>query len=665
MPFDVAGARKAGYSETEIADFVAKESKFDIVSARKAGYSDAELLDFMSKKPSSQVDQIPTADPRFQVTQQAAPKAKPSLADQAIGVGEAALTTVTGMTGGALGMAGGTVKGLAGAVMDGTFGTQTGVRSAEKAAADGAAALTYMPRTELGQERAQQVGDAMQALLPAAPLTAEMGAIAAATGQAARGVRDVSSAGVQRIRSAAPAVADRVERVLRRNPDPATPGTRGSAGSAGTDMATMRTQAADNLPVPIALTEGQATRSPDQLRFEVETSKGSQGAALRERAADTNERFQKNFDAMVDMTGAEVVELIDVGKSVERTIVREAARDKAEIRVAYTRADKSGETAAPVALDSLVEHLNESAPDAATAPLLTVARSRALQLGIAAEGPDGQLVSIPTTIKNAERMRQAIGRATDFEATNIRQSAIIKGLIDTSTENMGGELYRSARRLRENFAKKYEDRAAVSSLIGRKRGTADRQVALEDVFSEVMLKGSREDLSYVRRVLQTGGNEGKQSWRDLQGATANWLKDEALKNVATDQRGNRIVSAAQLDRAVRQLEQGGKMDFIFGKQGAQMVRDLNDLAKVTMTTPPGVNNTSNTASVLIAALSEAGVTGSMTGLPVPILSALRLASVQVKNRRIQKRVEQALSNRSNRAGRRPPAPSAPGNQTIH
>jgi hypothetical protein len=44
MAFDVEGARKAGYSDSEITDFLGRENKFDVNAARKAGYSDSELL---------------------------------------------------------------------------------------------------------------------------------------------------------------------------------------------------------------------------------------------------------------------------------------------------------------------------------------------------------------------------------------------------------------------------------------------------------------------------------------------------------------------------------------------------------------------------------------------------------------------------------------------
>jgi hypothetical protein len=44
MPFDVEGARKAGYSDAEIVDHLAGERKFNAAGARQSGYSDAEIL---------------------------------------------------------------------------------------------------------------------------------------------------------------------------------------------------------------------------------------------------------------------------------------------------------------------------------------------------------------------------------------------------------------------------------------------------------------------------------------------------------------------------------------------------------------------------------------------------------------------------------------------
>jgi hypothetical protein len=48
MAFDVNAARKAGYSEVEIAEYLGQQNKFDAAGAIKAGYNPAELIDYLS-----------------------------------------------------------------------------------------------------------------------------------------------------------------------------------------------------------------------------------------------------------------------------------------------------------------------------------------------------------------------------------------------------------------------------------------------------------------------------------------------------------------------------------------------------------------------------------------------------------------------------------------
>ena len=680
MAFDVKGARAAGYTEVEIADHLAKESGFDIAGARKAGYSDNEIIGHLTA-PKSAADLVPGGG--LAGDRNVGKPDNRTLGEKAIGTGEAALSLATGATGGAVGTVAGAVKGLAGAVMDGTFGTQAGVRQVEQAAGEGASALTYQPRTESGQEQAAAAGEALAAALPATALTAEMGAAGQAVRGASAAARDLSSgttaragaaatAGLERLRSAAPAIADRVQRTLGRNPEPPrpTPGTRGSMGAAGTDMATQRRMVADD--VGIDLTLGQATRDQQQLRFEQETAKSESGARLRDRYSDQNERVLKHFDNLVDQTGKESADKAATGRSVDEGLRAGLDYDKGRVRVAYRQAESSAEGAAPVTLDAAVQFLNESAPDAEVSKLLGAARRHAIKLGAAVEDEAGNLIAQPTTVKNAELLRRAIGNATDFEPTNIRNSAILKGAIDAATEPAIGPLYRQARRLRENLAKKYEDRGVVASLLNNKKGMADRKVAIADVFEHSILNASRESVGAVRRALTHGVDApaeirelGQRAWKDLQGQTMEWIKDQAFANTATDQRGNVILSVPKLDKAIKRLDADGRLQTIFGKQGAAHLRDLNDLAKVIYTTPPGAVNTSNTASVLLAAFAEAGVTGSMTGLPVPVLSTLRVLSKQVKNRQLQKRIEQALTHGRATVPTNPPPSARPAGATLH
>lgn len=48
MAFDIDGARKAGYSDTEIANHLSEGRGFDTGAARNAGYSDTEIVDYLS-----------------------------------------------------------------------------------------------------------------------------------------------------------------------------------------------------------------------------------------------------------------------------------------------------------------------------------------------------------------------------------------------------------------------------------------------------------------------------------------------------------------------------------------------------------------------------------------------------------------------------------------
>lgn len=619
------------------------------------------------KNPVSGVNAIPEAIPganawlSAQPTQ--SPTAEPGLIDKLVGAGETGLTLATGATSGALGTLGGAIGGLAGALATGQLGTQEGAQNIEQAAAQGGQALTFAPRTQSGQEQVGAVGETLNAALPALPLTAELGALGRGANAAGTAVSDVARAAVpntvDRIRALSPAIADRVQRTLSRNPAPEAQAGGGSVGAQGADVAAQRLQTAEGLPVPIQLTKGQASREQVQTSFEKETAKGPSGERLRQRQAEQNVQVPQNFDAYIDQTGAQAYGDTAVGKSVTDAIRTKAARDKTEIRTAYQKALKSPEAENPIVLDDAISFLNENAPNEAVSPLLVAARKKAVQLGIAAED-NGQLVPIETNVKNAELYRRAIGEATDYEPTNIRNATILKGSIDSATEPVAGPLFRDARRKRELYARQYEDRAVISKLLNNKRGTGDRQVALEDIFNTSVLNGTRDDVGHLRRVLLASDEStppaikqaGQQAWSDVQGQLLNYLKEESLKNVATDNSGNPIFSAAQLNKNIRKLDQDGKLQFVLGKKGAENVRDLNEISKLIFTAPPGSVNTSGTAATLLAAISESGLSGAITGLPVPILTTAKFLAGRAKEYKLQKRITEALE-KQNRNQQRP------------
>lgn len=686
--FDVEGARKAGYTDAEIAAFLSDRDGFDLKGAKSAGYSDGEVIAHLAARPVAAP--IPGQEGEAARVEAARARPAPTLADRAIGTGEAALTTVTGATGGALGMIGGTLKGLAEQILSGQFGTPDAARAVEQAAASGAQALTYAPRTQQGQEQAQAVGEALQQIVPVAavlpglpPASVRPAGPAGVVARAGvEGVaRDVAGQPGAAVAARAIDTATRVADLAKtqattlprraldrlRKPEEPTPGTMGSVGAAGTDMATQRRALAESLPVPMRLTRGQASRDPAQLKFETEAAKmPEQGGALRERMVEQNGQILANFDTWIDQTGAQAPTLRAVGQAVDSALVKQAKADKQTIRTAFNAAERAGELEAPITLQTLVQHLNDAAPEATTAPLLNTARNVAIKLGVAVDD-GGTLVPQPVQLKTAERFRQAVNRNVDTEPTNIRQATIMKGLVDEATDGLGGNLYRQARALRRRYAQNYEDRAAVANLLSTKRGTADRRVALEDVFDSTIMRGSLDDVRNVRRVLQRSGAEGQQAWRELQGATVRSIKDRAFGNTATDSAGRPVVSADKLVRAVRELDADGRLEFIFGKQGAQQMRDIGDLSQVVRTVPPeAFVNTSNTAATFIAAMLDTGFT-AMSGTPAPVLTAWRLIRQNVKDRALRQRIDDALGQTPKKApNNKPGIPQrAPSGDPLH
>jgi len=757
----------------------------------------------------------------FQQQQAPAPK-EPGIGEQLIGAGETALTLATGATGGAVGTVGGALGGLAQQILSGQFGTPEAVKAVEQAAAQGAQALTYQPRTQAGQEQVQAVGKFLgEALPPIIPQVAGLGALSQATRQAmpaiqatgqrgaaaatqaagragqaiARPIQAATTAVRETLGIEAPVVAprpaqvppaavapmvqsktsvlfddwvqksreqnpqtkdvfsnisqraqaapdvdfelrmvrtsdaiptqlgddylnassmntaqkiatsksildiDRVEdvlpirldenmRVIDGNhrhaaavlnkdeyiqalvpigkgsgkvvnleaikqgatipsaPTPTTVGARVAAGAAATPEALQRVTTAEGLRVPVTLTKGAAAREAEQLAFEKEQMKGEFGAPLRSRAEENNLQILQNFDAAIDATGAEAAFAgpSATGSAVVNALTSGYAAAKNKVRVAYKAAENAGELEVPVTHSPLAQFINDSTPEATVAPILSVAKDKGIQLGLLIDNGDGTVSAAPGSLKNSELLRRSISNATGIDPTNQLFGGKLKALLDADTEGLGGDLYKQARALRTEQARKFENRAVVARLIKNRKGMDDPQVAIDQVFQKSIMGGSPEEITFLKRVLLTSGKDGQQAWKELKAATMQHIRDQATSGVGTDSSGRPLVSPAKLNQVVSQLDKNGRLDVMFGKQEAQLLRDLNEVVKYVTTVPPGtLVNSSGTAGTLMAAMAEAGATGAITGLPLPIVTGIKQIIKMRKEGRTKARINDALN----------------------
>lgn len=542
-----------------------------------------------------------------------------SLMDKAKGYGEAALSLGSGVVGGLAG----NVAGLARGLHPSNYGTREGGEEAKGRAAEVAHSLTYQPRTEQGQSTLQDIGNLLSAsklegLGPmAGPGTVALSEVAPQVSGMVRG-------GVNRLRD------------VTRAKEPQMVGV----GSALADVEQGRIVRAESLPVPIKLTKGQSARAYEQQQFEREVSKDSRsGGPLRERFAEQNDAILKNFDAWVDQTGAEAGSLRATGQAVTDAIAKKAQKAKGEINAAYEKAREAGAMSELVDPAPLMKYVIEHEPEAVNAGVITALGAKVKSLS-SGGGKDifGQQKPKGISVNDLEEVRKMVGALSQKDATNAHFGKEIRQMIDSLTENAGGPEYRKARALRAGYANEFENVGVIDKMLSTKPGTKDRAVAYEDVFKHSILSGSLDDVRAVRKTLQTAGAEGEQAWKELQGATIQHMKDEVTKSVALDIRGNPIVSPARLDRLVKELDKDGKLDFIFGKKGAQQVRDVNDLAKDVYTSPPGSVNHSNTSSALLNALGSI----AMGRLPTAAGYAVNALKGMRETRLIENKVRASL-----------------------
>ena len=608
----------------------------------------------------AQAYQLAKSDETTAVTQQqiVRPPQEPSIGQQLVGAGETALTLGTGAIGGTLGMLAGTGAGLAQQILSGQFGTPEAANAVEQAAAKGAQALTYQPRTQAGQEQVQAVGQVLSNVLPPVlPMIASPGMAMQATRNAAPIMQATAQRGAGAAQQAAMATGQAIARPVQAATTavretlgmevPAAPvtatGARTAAGAAATPEALQRTTTAEGLPVPVTLTRGAATRDAQQLAFEKEQIKSDLGGPLRQRAEENNLQALQNFDALVDMTDAQLADLSATGGAVVKSLTEGLTAAKNRTRAAYKAAENAGELEDNVTLSSVVDYINENIPEGDLAPVLRAARAKALAIGAAIPDESGNLIVQPITLKQAESLRQTFQRA-GFEGADQFHGGSLRRVFDAETEGLGGDLYKKARQTRIEQARKFENRAIVARLIKNRKGMEDPMVAADQVFRKSILNASPEEITFLKRVLMTSGNDGQQAFKELQGATVRHLRDEATKGMGMDSQDRPMVSPAKLHQSVQALDANGRLDVILGRQNAQIVRDLDDVVRYVTTVPPGtLVNSSGTAGTLMAAIAEAGATGALTGLPLPVASGLRQIVKMRREGRTRAQINEALN----------------------
>ena len=406
-------------------------------------------------------------------------------------------------------------------------------------------------------------------------------------------------------------------------------------GAAEVPEAVSRMQMAQQLRVPVELSKGQAMRDLGQQKFEIETPKNfpELGKPLIEAQAKRNDDILQNFDAYVDATGKETYGLRETGRVVDKALVNAANKAKADINKAYTAAREAGETQQPVSYAPLKAYIDEQTPTVKRklAPIIS-----AVEEEIVKNDPKNKTGQI--SINNLEDIYQFINKNYELGTVGEGHAKTMKNLINQMTEGQGGELYQEARKLRTKYGREFENVGYVDKLLRTKPGTTDRAVAYEDVFDHAILNGSLDDVRAIGMTLKKAGPEGQQAFKELQGQTIQYIKDQVSKSVDVDAFDNPVVSPAKFKSVVTTLDQDGKLDYIFGKKGAQEIRDLLETTINVNAPLKGAANYSNSSSAIISALDKIG------GIRIPgVSNVAKFAAKKGKESALKKQIKESIN----------------------
>ena len=480
----------------------------------------------------------------------------------------------------------------------------------------------YQPRSGASQDVLQNIGGAFEASkLPPVMPTGMLPSYARMVG--------ATEPQIQTARQAVPTMPD----LLRRQAQP----TMAGVGAAQTPETVGRTQMAQQLRVPVQLSKGQAERELGQQQFEIETPKISPelGKPLVEAQAKRNDAILQNFDAFVDATGKETFGLEPTGRVVVEALNKEAQKVKAKIGQTYKQAKEAGETEQPVSYAPLRTFIEEQTPTvrAKIAPVLDVVNE---QLTKNDPKSTGQI-----SINAIEDIYTLINKMYEPNTPNASYGRDLRNIINTLTEGQGGKLYQEARKLRQEYAQRFENIGAVDRLLSTKRNSSDRVVAFNDVFQKSIINGTLDDVKNLGYALKKSGDEGLQALRELRGQTIEYLKDRVTQSIDTDMFGNPVVSPAKFKSAVRELDQDGKLDYLFGKKGAQEIRDLMETTILVNAPLKGAANYSNTASAVIRGLDM--INRSPIG-KIPVVGSLTKYSFEkAQEKALKQKIKESIN----------------------
>lgn len=379
-------------------------------------------------------------------------------------------------------------------------------------------------------------------------------------------------------------------------PTVSAPASRPGGGAMSTSEETIRVQRAAELPVPIELARFQRTRDFAEQQRARELAKNNEvGGPIRDRMAQQQEELRQNLDKFIEGTGSEVWNNpYEQGGVIADALKTLAKRERTRTSALYKRAERAGEMREPVEYKELSDFIAQQTPTTREklAPVL-----KAVEEQLLANDPSKTGM---VSLNQMEDIRKLINKVASPGTPDASFGRDMKRLIDDSTKDAGGDIYKGARASREKYARDFEDIDLVQKVFDTKPGTTERYIGLEKITDKITSDGtSLDSVKHLLGLLDKAGPRGARAKRELQGSIVEQIRDQAYKGITRDESGKVIMQPAALNKIITSLDKYGKLDLIFDKKTAELLNTINDVTLDLFTAPPGSVNASNTSSAAL------------------------------------------------------------------
>jgi hypothetical protein len=350
---------------------------------------------------------------------------------------------------------------------------------------------------------------------------------------------------------------------------------------------------ADSLPVPIRLTEGQATG--DVVKLSNEMNRRGKDPEIAQRLNSQNGQLLENINAIRDNAapnayGTKKIEnsqaIIDAYKSIDDG-------KTSSISAAYKALEDANGGQFPVDGVQLANN--------ATAMLGKKLKTEFLPSSIKSQ-LDRFKSGEPMTFEQFEAMRTNLAaEIRKAERTGDGNAAAASGIVRQALEDLPlqGNAAKSLKPLADTARSLAKDRFDMLKKDPAYKAAVDDTVPADKFIDKFVVNGVNKN---IQTMVDHLGRDSV-AHQHMAAGTVNWLKDKAG---IVDETGN--FSQAQYNKALKQLDDVNNLREIFNPEAASQLKTLGNVARYTQAQPRGafVNN-SNTLVGALAEKARAGV----------------------------------------------------------